>query len=244
VELAAAVDDSETLLTLNTAAGALAGDLIQITYEIMKITAVGGGDLEYTVERAYHGSTASSHAAGAKVYRLQDRTVLVPFERKFFATGAAGNWSHSEWLPDIRLASAEFFVTNAFGPSDPTINTYTQLVDGGQRTLSGGQFNFQVEGILAILDDAVPGVSVQQSFSIRDVYAEVKEVPVGAAIEVRVKQGTEIIATCSIADGETIGDGVNGAELPVLVAGSTLTLDILGVGTTYPGRDLTVTIRI
>lgn len=244
VQLAAAVDTAQTTLTLNTAGGAVAGDLIQVEFEIMKVTAVGIGGLEYTVQRAYHGSIASVHPAGAKVYRLKDRTVVVPFERKFFATAAAGNWSHSEWLPDIRLASAEFFVTNAFGPSNATVNTYTQLVGGGQRTLSGGQFNFQVEGILAILDDAVPGVSVQESFSIRDVYAEVKEAPVGAAIEVRVKQGAEIIATCSIAAGETIGDAVNGAEVPVLTSGSTLTLDIVAVGTTYPGRDLTVTVRL
>ena len=37
---------------------------------------------------------------------------------------------------------------------------------------------------------------------------------------------------------------LDGAELAVLQAQSNLTLDILAVGTTFPGRDLTVTIRV
>jgi hypothetical protein len=242
VELAAAVDDVQTTLTLTASAGAIPDDLIQVEREILKVTAVNG--LEYTVERGYHGSAASAHDAGAKVYTLKQRTVVVAFERRFFSTPAAADWSHSEWLPDIRLASAEFVVTNDYGSSPPTVNVYTQLVDAGQRTLYGGQFNFQVEGILAILDDAVPGISVQESFSIRDVYAEVRAAPEGADIVVRVKQGATVVATCTVPDGETFGPAVNGAELPVLEAGATLTLDILSVGTTYPGRDLTVTIRI
>ncbi len=244
VELAAGVDAAATTLTLNTPANAAPGDLLQIGFEILKVVSVAGGGLEYTVERGFHGSLASAHGTGAKVYRLQERTVIVPFERRFFAGPSAASWSHSEWLPDVRLASAEFFLTNDFGAGPATVNTYTQLVDGGLRTLYGGQFSFQVEGLLAILDDAVPGVSVQDNFSIRDLYAEVKTPPAGAEIQVRVKQDGVEVAACTIGAGETVGVAVNGAELPVLSAGATLTLDILAVGTAYPGRDLTVTIRI
>src|SRR5262249_34018160 len=158
---------------------------------------------------------------------LQNRTILAPFEVKFFGTAAAGDWVYSESIPSIRLASAEFFVTNAFGPGGTTVNNYTQLVDGGQRTLYGGQFKFPVEGMLGILDDAAPVLSVQQSFSIRDVYAAVKSAPVGAALQVQVRQGTQVIAVCTIADGATTSSTVDGAELPVLAAGATLSLDIL-----------------
>jgi len=244
IQVGTAMDAVQTTLTLNQAGGAAAGDLIQAEFEIMKVTAVANGGLDYTVVRGHHGSTAAAHAAGIPVYHLQDRTVLVPFERKFFSTTAAADWSHSEWLPDIRLASAEFLVTNDFGESPATVNPYTQLVDGGQRTLAGGQFNFQIEGILGILDDAAPALSAQESFSIHDVYAEVKAAPTGANVQVRVKQGATVIATCTIDDGDTTSNAVNGAEVPVLTAGATLTLDILAVGTTYPGRDLTVTIRV
>ena len=51
--------------------------------------------------------------------------------------------------------------------------------DGGLRTFRGGQFNFQVEGGLAVLTNAVPTVSVQENLSIRDVYAVVKQAPAG-----------------------------------------------------------------
>jgi len=205
---------------------------------------VQGGGLVYVVDRGWDGSTAAAHPAGTLAYKLQNRTVLVPFEVKFFGTPAAGDWVYSESIPNIRLASAEFFVTNGFGPGAATVNHYTQLMDGGQRTLYGGQFNFQVEGILGILDDAAPALSVQQNFSIRDVYATVKGAPSGAALQVQVRQGTQVIGLCSIPDGATTSSTVNGAEQPALAAGATLSLDILSVGTTYPGRDLTVTIRL
>ncbi len=242
--LASAIDATETSLTLNTAGNAVAGDIIQIESELMLVTEVQGGGTVYIVQRAYHGSTGASHAASKPVYTLQGKTVIVPFERNFFGTPAGGDWIHSEWLPGIRLASAEFFVTNGFGNSPATINTYTQLVDSGQRTLYGGQFNFQVEGTLGIIDDAAPALSVQQSFSIRDVYAKVKGAPAGAAILARVKQGAAVVTDVTIADGLTSSTSVNGAELPVLTAGSTLALEIVTVGTTFPGRDLTVTIRV
>jgi hypothetical protein len=244
IQLAEAADATQTSLTLNAAGSAAAGDLIQLEAELMRVGEVQSGGLVYVVERGQHGSAAAAHGTATPVYHLQDRTVIVPFERNFFGTPAAGDWVHSEWLPDIRLASAEFFVTNSFGNSPATVNPYTELADGGQRTLHGGQFNFQIEGVLGILDDAAPPLSVQQSFSIRDVYAAAKGAPTGAALQVRVRQGAQEIATVSIADGQTASPAVNGAELPVLTAGSTLSLDILAVGTTYPGRDLTVTIRL
>ncbi len=243
-QLAAAIDATQTSLTLNLAGSAVAGDIIQMEFELLRVTAVQSGGLVYVVDRGHHGSTAAAHPAGAPVYRLQTKTVLVPFERNFFGTAAASAWIHSEWLPNIRLASTEFFVTNAFGASPTTVSPYTALVDGGQRTMHGGQFNFQIEGILGILDDAAPAISVQQSFSFRDVYATVKAAPTGAALQVRVKQGAEVIADVTIADGQTASASVNGAERPVLTVGSNLSLDIVTVGTTYPGRDLTVTIRL
>jgi hypothetical protein len=244
VLLAADADASQTTLTLNPAGNADPGDLIQIEREILHVTAVGNGGLEYTVERGYHVSTAAAHAAGAPVYKLQTRTLVVPFEKRFFATAASGSWVHAEWLPNIRMASAEFYVTNDFGPGPVTVGNYMQFTDAGQRTLHGGQLNFQIEGILGILDDAAPPLSAQESFSIRDVYATVKAPPEGAGLQVQVRQGGDVVAACTIVAGQTVSTAVNGAELPVLAAGATLSLDLLAVGTSYPGRDLTVTIRL
>ena len=118
------------------------------------------------------------------------------------------------------------------------------MPDGGLRTLHGGQFSFQIEGLLAVLDDAVPAVSVQENLSIRDAYAVVKGAPLGADLQVRVNQDGMEITTLTVTAGQTFGTVVSGAELPVLQSLSNLTLDILAVGTNYPGRDLTVTIRV
>jgi hypothetical protein len=87
-------------------------------------------------------------------------------------------------------------------------------------------------------------VSVQQTHSIRDVYAFVKEAPTGAALLLRINQDGNEVATLSISAGQTVGTPVNGTNLPALQALANLTLDILAVGTAYPGRDLTVTIRV
>ena len=210
----------------------------------MKVTDVQAGGAQYLVDRGQCQSTAAAHALNTPVFHLRTRTLVVPFERSFFGTTASGAWTHSEWVPDIRLACADFWTTNTFGQSPITTNNYSQLADGGLRTLRGGQFNFQIEGLLAIKNDAVPSVSVQENLSIRDIYAVVKEAPTGADLQLQINQDGVALATVSITDGQTTSLPINGAELPVLQAQSNLTLDILAVGTTFPGRDLTVTIRV
>ena len=148
------------------------------------------------------------------------------------------------WEPNIRLACVDFWLTNVFGQSPLITNNYSQLADSGLRTLHGGQFNFQVEGLLAILNDAVPTVSVQDALSIRDVYASVKQAPTGSGIQLQINQDGVPVTTLSIAAGQTIGVPTNGADLPVLQSGANLTLDILAIGAGFQGADLTVTIRV
>ena len=128
----------------------------------MKVTDVQAGGAQYLVDRGQCQSTAAAHALNTPVFHLRTRTLVVPFERSFFGTTASGGWTHSEWAPDIRLACADFWTTNTFGQSPITTNNYSQLADRGLRTLRGGQFNFQIEGLLAIKNDAVPNVSVQE----------------------------------------------------------------------------------
>ena len=53
-----------------------------------------------------------------------------------------------------------------------------------------------------------------------------------------------MLTAFSIADGLNVSVPLNGADLPILQSGANLTLDIVGVGAQYPGRDLTVTIRV
>jgi hypothetical protein len=242
--LDAAVSDTETTLTLDAAGPAQAGDLIQLEGEVMRVTGVEGAGATYLVDRGQCGSTAAAHGTGTIVHQLLLRAVIVPFERSFFGTVAGGSWRHSEPMPCIRLVCAELWLTNAFGPSPTGSNSFAALPDGGLRTFHGGQFNFQVEGLLGIVNDAVPVVSVQEALSIRDVYAFVKEAPSGANLQLRVNQDGNEITTLSIASGATASTPINGAGLPALQALANLSLDITAVGTTYPSRDLTVTIRV
>ena len=59
------------------------------------------------------------------------------------------------------------------------------LVDGGIRTLSGGQVSIQVDGPLAVQSNAVPQLSVEAPHAVRDVFANVIEPPTGGPIQVR-----------------------------------------------------------
>ncbi len=244
ISLVSAISETDTALALSAAGPAQPGDLVQIESEVLRVTDVQGAGTQYEVARGQCGSSAASHANGIPVRQLNLRSVIVPFQRSFFGTLASGGWAHSEPLPSVRLVCAELWLTNAFGQSPPGANSYALLPDGGLRTMHGGQFNFQVEGLLGVVDDAVPVVSVQQTLSIRDVYAFVKEGPGGAALQLRINQDGNEVTTLSIAAGQTASTPVNGASLPALQALANLTLDILAVGTTYPGRDLTVTIRV
>jgi len=244
VLLDAAVDDSGTELTLSQAGPAGPGDLIQIGSELLRVTEVQNDGLRYLVERGRCNSPAASHSAGAPVYHLKTQSLVVAFEPQFFGTAAGAAWSHRVALPSVRLACVNLWMTNVFGQGEATSGSLTNLADQGLRTLQGGQFNFQLEGLLAVLDDAAPTVSVQQAFAIRDVFAQVKQAPEGLNIGLQVKQDGVLVAALTIPAGQTFSAAVNGAELPVLNAGADLTLDITAVGTDFPGRDLTVTLRV
>jgi hypothetical protein len=244
VLLDAAIDATETSLSLTQAGSAQVGDLVQIESEIARVTDVQSGGTVYVVDRGQCESPAAAHAADTPLYQLQMRSIVTPFERSFFGTPAGGSWTHSEWMPDVRLACAELWVTNGFGKSLAAVNNYSQVTNFGLRTLRGGQFSFQVEGGMAVLTDVVPTVSVQEDLAIRDIYASVKQAPAGADLEMEIRQDGSLLTSLTIAAGATMSTPVNGAELPVLQALSNLTLNITAVGTSFPGRDLTVTIRV
>ena len=75
----------------------------------------------------------------------------------------AGEWKLQPGLkvPDIRIVAAEMYVTNVRGNSQVGVASLAGLVDGGIRTLSGGQFSMQVDGPLAVQSNAVPQLSVE-----------------------------------------------------------------------------------
>ena len=68
---AAAIDDSETSITVASAAGFPTGQSyrIQIDSELMEVTA-GQGTTTWTVTRGVDGTTAAAHSFGAKIERM------------------------------------------------------------------------------------------------------------------------------------------------------------------------------
>jgi hypothetical protein len=138
---------------------------------------------------------------------------------------------------------------NAFGNGLVGALSFGATADQGLRTLSGGQISIQVEGYLAIEDNAAPAFVVDHAHSVRDVSAVVRQAPDGGPIELRVRVNSSEYCTLTIAEDETE------SSLPVfqgfgkapLGAGDRISLDVVSVpgsANTLPGRDLTVTIRL
>ncbi|MEO7144964.1 MAG: phage tail protein, partial [Bryobacteraceae bacterium] len=114
--LAAAIAAADTTLTLSAAGPAQPGDVIQIDAETVIVQSAANGGLNYTVTRASHGSTAADHSAGASIYHLTKKVLIVPFVNDFFGSPASGSYAFPIFLPDARIAAAELFMTNSQGP--------------------------------------------------------------------------------------------------------------------------------
>jgi hypothetical protein len=121
---------------------------------------------------------------------------------------------------------------------------FSELLDQGLRTLHGGQFHLQYEGRLAILTDATANITVQENLAIHDCFANLKQAPVGADVVIEIVQDSATVATLTILAGQTMSGVLNGAALPILLESSQLRLNITGVGTDFPGSDLSVTVRV
>ncbi|MBI2686420.1 MAG: hypothetical protein HYX27_08895 [Acidobacteria bacterium] len=244
--LAAPVDNAATTITVSDTA-VTAGAYLQIGEEILRVNAVAAGGTTLAVTRGSHSSPPSAHAAGTRVYLLRNRTEIVPFSRDFFGSPASGSYNYTVNLSHARVAAADFFVTNQRGDSAVDQRCFTATAEFGLRTLMGGQLNLQVEGPLAIEDDATPPVVIEDYLAMKDVYAVVQEAPTEVPVELRLRQDADAICTLTIPVNATISNVVDGFGLAALRAGSQLHLDIVSVGqtaTSTPGADLTVTIRL
>jgi len=245
--LSADVAETDEFVAPASGGTAVAGGLIQIEDEILKVTEVLDGGARYRVERGAMGSTAAGHQAGSAVYVLEQKVFVIPFTPDFFGSPASGDFLYPITLPNVRIAAAEFFVTNVKGNSATAVNCYTGTQDSGLRTLAGGQFTIQVEGFLAIQTNAAPMLIVQETHSVRDISAMVREAPTVSPVELTIRQDADVYCRLTIPAGATMSNVVNGFGLPPLKANSVLNLDITGVGQTadsLPGRDLTVTVRL
>jgi len=237
---AAATDQS---LTLTSAGTAQSNTMLLIDSEVIQVTGVNSNGTQYQVTRGADGSQAAAHNAGALIYQLASKTVVSSFPPDFFGSPYSGSWVYSWPLPDVRVVSAELFVTNKRGNSPTTGLCYTHTMDNGVRTLSGGQYSVQVQGFLAVDQNAAPALVIDSSHSIRDVYAILGKAA-DAAIHLQVNANGAQYCQLTIVRGQVTSNTILGNSLPPLTAGTQVTLSVLAVGQTYPGCDLTVLIRL
>ena len=253
--LAAALDASVTEIMLAQASNSAqvapaAGDIVQVGEELMTILSLGSVVNTYSVFRASLASSAATHNAGDPALPLETSILIVPFAQNFFSNKASVNYLQTESLPDIRIAAAEFYVTNAFGDSLAQQQCYTSGTDGRLRTLSGGQFSMQVSGYLATQQSAAPPLLVETPHAVRDLRAALNQAAVGYTISVDVLQNGVEYCNLTVATGDTTSPVVDGVNLPPLLEAAALTMNItLEViqgfpDSISPGRDLTVTIRL
>jgi len=245
--LAAALDEGSTTVVLNEPGPGYVGALLQVGNELMVVEEVLNGGMIYEVVRGSHDSSMGQHPVGEKVYHLERKVFIIPFAEGLFGSPAAGSYHYSIYLPDVRVAAADLFVTNAIGNSQTRRVSFTGSEEGGLRTLTGGQITLQVEGYLAVEARATPPLVVERAHAVRDVFAVVQEAPVGGAVLVGVRQDDELYCTLTIPAGSRVSNVVSGTELAPLREKGELTLSVVAVPSgpgTKPGRDLTVTLRL
>lgn len=257
--LTSALDSQTSTISLNQLSNPAisdviqAGDVLQIDNELMNIISVDEATNTCNVVRASLASQPAAHPGGASVLHLQETTLVLPFARDFFHNRASINYIHTVSLPDIRICAAQLYVTNSFGDGQANAQCFTSIPDGGLRTLSGGQFSLQVSGYLATQQDAAPPLLVEATHAVRDIRATVSQAPQDYTINVTILQnGTPYAPSLSIAPGAITSNIVDGVTLPPLQESALLTANITldlpqnfqASGSTSPGRDLTVTIRL
>jgi hypothetical protein len=240
--LANGIGAHDTVISLSNSVEA--GRYLQIDLEVMRVEEAQAGNT-YRVTRAVQGTTPAAHNTGALAYTLASNSFVMPFPRDFFGSPYSGSWKYTIRMPDVRVATAEMFVTNAHGNGEARNIYLTHNDDCGLRTLSGGQYSIQVNGFLAVDESAAPAVIVETTHSVRDVFAVLGRAA-DAPVEVRLNVDDAPYCTLTFSPGAIVSDppNVNGASLDPLREGQKLTMSVRSVGSVYPGADLTVLVRL
>lgn len=254
--LSTSLDLTSSTIQLNPQVSLSFGQAIQIGAELVTILNVNAPNGPYGVYRGALGSSASVHNAGDQVLVLDSAVIVVPFAPGLFQNNSSANFMHTISLPDVRIVAAEFAVTNSFGQSLASQQSFAAVMpdDSNLRTLSGGQFSLQVNGYLATQQNAAPPLIIEATHAIRDIRVTVNQAAVGFDISVQILQSGQAYGSpLVIPSGATTSTAlVKGALLPPLIVGDILTINVTltldssaaSASNASPGRDLTVTIRL
>ncbi len=239
LSLESALDAGETSLRI----AAAKGTLLRIDQEIIRVDDIAP-DGTLTIARGIFGTPPANYSAGQPIIVLRRSLTTVPFIRNFFGTPASGNWTYTVNLENARIAAAEFYVTNSQGNSPITSQAYTDTLDRGLRTLSGGQYSFQVSGVLAVDNSPAPEVVLETDHVIGDVFAYLGEAATGSDLQLELNVNGSLLCALIIPSGTEVSNGVRGADFPALRRGDRLSVSVQSIGSVLPGSDLTVVVRI
>jgi hypothetical protein len=239
--------DQEVLVRLETAAPVQQGDLLQLGRELVRVLEVSEGGAEMLVDRGVHDTAVVMHDQGERVYPLRRLTSVLAFSKGLFGSPASGSYSRRIELPNARIAAAEFYVTNDRGASPTAYAAFTMTDEGGLRTMAGGQYTFQYDGELAVMESLCPPLVVETTRAVRDLLARVERAPQGAPAVLRISVDGVEYAQLVVPAGSVEAESVSCFDRPPLREGSVLNVSVLSVGTgahSYPGKGLTVTVRL
>jgi hypothetical protein len=115
------------------------------------------------------------------------------------------------------------------------------VVGGSGSTTGASQVQLSVPGTLAVMSYAAPLVELPFTITPTSIVALIKQAPVGAAITYRVKVAGVSYFSASVGTGLLLLS--SGGTFQPIAANSLITVDIVSVGTTFPGSDLSVLIQ-
>ncbi len=249
--LSAALDGSSTNVAISGPSNLPSGSLLLVGSEVLTVISSAVGGSGFVVDRATLSSNATTHLLGDPVLLLTQTTVVVPFAAGFFKNRASQNYLHTINLPDARICAAEFYVTNSFGNSQANQICYLSSTQNGLRTLSGGQFCFQVSGFVTTQQSAAPPFVVEAAHAVRDVRANLTQASVGYTVGIELLQNGTPYCSLEIDSGNTSCRAIiDGLSLVPLAEGATLAINVSVIptqgftGAASVGRDLTVTVRL
>lgn len=245
--LAEQLEQGSMIARLTGSAPVQQGDLLQIERELVRVLEVRDGGLELLVDRGIHETADESHAPSTSVYPLRRLTSVMAFSKGLFGSPASGSYSRRIELPNARIAAAEFYVTNDHGASPTAFAAFTMTEDGGLRTMSGGQYTFQYDGELAVLESISPPLVVEATRAVRDILARVERAPQGSPVLIRAMVDGEPYAELQIPPGQMEAVPVACFDRAPLREGAIINVSVASVATgpnSYPGRALTVTFRL
>lgn len=254
--LAAPVAANDNGISVASGTSLSLGQVLQVGLELMIVTGpMDSVTYLYPVDRNALTTNRTAHGAGEIVLALQQTSLVLPFERGFFENAALVNYLHTVSMPDRRVFAAQMFMTNVFGDGQTATSSY---LAAPLRTLSGGQFSLQVAGYLATQTNAAPALIVQKTHAVRDIWASMGQAAQGYSIAVDILQNGAAYCSFVIPPQGSVGASgtvdetkavlyVDGASLPPLEEGATLTMNVAlqasGTTSLNPGKDLTVTVR-